>query len=45
MKIYLVTRSNEYDYDEYDAFVVIANNEKEAEEVATKEAKEHEFHQ
>jgi len=30
MKLYLVTRNDETDYDEYDSFVVRAENEEEA---------------
>lgn len=34
MKIYLVRRTDENDWDEYDAFVVVAENENEALSIA-----------
>lgn len=41
MKLYLVTRTDEWDWDEYDGFVVRAMNEKNALELAHKKADEY----
>jgi hypothetical protein len=45
MKVYLVERTDEVDYDEYDSFVVKAESKKEALKLCQTEADDWSYHQ